>query len=186
MLDLIQAAAKIQGQLDGLGLPNCIIGGLALQAWGEVRVTRDVDLTVLTRFIDEAQKVRSVLSLLTPRRPDALEFALQNRVLLGYVDGNISVDIGLGGFDYEEGIVRRAVVFQFAESIWLRICDPEDLVVMKTFAGRDRDWTDIDGILIRQESLDWERISSDLPPLLELIEEPSRLDRLLAMRSLRQ
>jgi len=39
--------------LDALGLPNCVIGGLALQAWGEVRLTRDADFTVLTRFIDE-------------------------------------------------------------------------------------------------------------------------------------
>jgi hypothetical protein len=182
MLDLVQAAAKLQKQLDGLDLPNCIIGGLALQAWGEVRVTRDVDFTVLTRFINEELKVRSILSLLTARRPDALAFALQNRVLLGYVDENISVDIGLGGFDYEERMVRRAVLFEFAESTWLRICSPEDLVIMKTFAGRDRDWADIEGILVRQEILDWDRIVSELSPLLELVEEPARLDRLLAMR----
>ena len=50
MLDLVQAAAKVQQDLDALGLPNCVIGGLALQAWGEVRLTRDADFAVLTRF----------------------------------------------------------------------------------------------------------------------------------------
>ena len=109
MLDLVQAAANLQKDLDALGLPNCVIGGLALQAWGEVRLTRDADFTVLTRFIDEEAKIRAILALMTPRRPDALAFALRNRVLLGFVDGNISVDIGIGGFDFEEKIVQRSV-----------------------------------------------------------------------------
>ena len=83
MLDLVRAAAKFQSELDGLGYPNCVIGGLALQAWGEVRLTRDADFTVLTRFNDEPAKVAAMLQLVTPRRPDAFEFALRNRVLLG-------------------------------------------------------------------------------------------------------
>lgn len=33
MIDLVRAASRLQGELDSLGLPNCIIGGVALQAW---------------------------------------------------------------------------------------------------------------------------------------------------------
>ncbi len=182
MLDLVQAAAKLQKDLDALGLPNCVIGGLALQAWGEVRLTRDADFTVLTRFNDEEAKARAILALMTPRRPDALAFGLQNRVLLGYVEGNISMDIGIGGFDYEEQIVRRSVEVELAPSIGLRVCTAEDLIIMKAFAGRDQDWIDIKGIIARQPSLDWPHIERELPPLLELIEEPERSDRLQALR----
>lgn len=182
MLDLVQAAANLQKELDTLGFPNCVIGGLALQAWGEVRLTRDADFTVLTRFLDEEAKARAILALMTPRRPDALEFGLQNRVLLGFVDGNIPIDIGMGGFEFEEIIVERSVEVELGPSIWLRVCTAEDLVVMKVFAGRDQDWIDIKGILARQTSLNWPQIEGDLPSLLELIEEPERLTRLGALR----
>jgi len=182
VLDLVQAASKLQKGLDELGLPNCVIGGLALQAWGEVRLTRDADFTVLTQFLDEEAKVRAILSLVTPRRPDAMEFGLQNRVLLGFVDGNISVDIGIGGFDYEEKIVERAVEVELAPDVMLRVCCAEDLVVMKTFAGRDQDWIDIRGIIARQQSLNWLQIENELPPLLELIEAHERLERLQMIR----
>jgi hypothetical protein len=183
VLDLVQAAANLQKDLDALGLPNCVIGGLALQAWGEVRLTRDADFTVLTRFIDEEAKIRAIMALMTPRRPDALAFALRNRVLLGFVDGNISVDIGIGGFDYEEKIVQRSVEVELAPSIRLRICSADDLIVMKAFAGRDQDWIDIRGIIARQPSLNWEQIELELRPLLELVEKPERLDRLRALRT---
>ncbi len=183
MLDLVQAAAKLQLEFDALELPNCVIGGLALQAWGEVRLTRDADFTVLTRFIDEEAKARAILALMTPRRLDALEFGLQNRVLLGFVDGNIPVDIGIGGFEYEEKVVRRAVEVELAPAIRLRICTAEDLVVMKAFAGRDQDWIDLKGIIARQPSLNWSQIESDLQPLLELNYEPERLKRLQALRT---
>jgi|GEM_PF-3404081 len=69
MTDLIVAAAKLQMEIDNLGLSNCIIGGLALQAWGEIRVTRDVDFTVLTHFVDEEAKI-ATLSMIT--RVDSL------------------------------------------------------------------------------------------------------------------
>jgi hypothetical protein len=56
--------------------------------------------------------------------------------------------------------------------------------VHKAFAGRDRDWDDIAGVLARQGAkLDWAVIREELPPLLELKETPEameRLDRLAA------
>lgn len=183
MLDLVHAAAKLQSQLDVLGLPNCIIGGLALQAWGEIRVTRDADFTVLTDFIDEEDKVRAILGLLTPRRPDALEFALRNRVVLGLAEGNVSVDLGIGGFEFERRVVERAQTVEFAPLVWLKVCSAEDLVIMKVFAGRDRDWSDIKGIIGRQgDKLGWDLIESELPDLLDLADAPERMGILLALR----
>jgi hypothetical protein len=183
LVDLIRAAAALQARLDQLALPNCVIGGLAVQAWGEVRTTRDADFTVLTRFVDEEEKAREIFRLITPRRPDALPFGLQNRVLLGYMEGDIAVDLGMGGFEFEESVVARAVSVELAPSVWLRVCSAEDLVIMKTFAGRDRDWDDIRGVIERQAELDWGYIESGLPELLELAEAPERMDRLLRMRS---
>jgi hypothetical protein len=69
LVDLIRAAAALQEKIDQLDLPNCVIGGLAVQAWGEVRTTRDADFTVLTRFVDEEAKAKAILNLFTRRGP---------------------------------------------------------------------------------------------------------------------
>ncbi|HEV8037874.1 MAG TPA: hypothetical protein VGP62_03355 [Bryobacteraceae bacterium] len=47
MIDLFEAARQLQVFCDQQGWRFCFIGGLAVQRWGEPRVTRDVDLTYL-------------------------------------------------------------------------------------------------------------------------------------------
>lgn len=41
------AAAEAFTALEAIGRPGCLIGGLALQRWGEPRMTQDADLTVI-------------------------------------------------------------------------------------------------------------------------------------------
>ena len=60
----------------------CFIGGIALQRWGEPRLTGDVDLTILTGFGDEAGYIEELCHGFGGRVPDVAEFALRNRVLL--------------------------------------------------------------------------------------------------------
>jgi len=56
-----------------------------------------------------------------------------------------------------------------AGGISLLTCCAEDLVVMKVFANRYRDWPDVEGIVMRQgANLDWELIERELDPLLAL------------------
>ena len=53
---------------------------------------------------------------------------------------------------------------------------------MKAFANRERDWLDVETVLIRQEQrLDWKQIMAELKPLSELKESPeipARLEKL--------
>jgi hypothetical protein len=56
----------------------CFIGGIAVQAW----VTRDVGLTLLTGFGDEALFIETLLAHYSPRYSGVAEFALGFRVLL--------------------------------------------------------------------------------------------------------
>ena len=53
MNEVIRAAAELQAVCTAHGWRFCLIGGLALQRWGEPRETIDVDLTLLTGFGDE-------------------------------------------------------------------------------------------------------------------------------------
>jgi hypothetical protein len=50
MIDLFEAARELQVFCDSRCWRSCFIGGIAVLRWGEPRVTRDVDLTLLTGF----------------------------------------------------------------------------------------------------------------------------------------
>lgn len=67
-----------------------------------------------------------------------------------------------------ERAVERASEFDFGE-VRLLTCSAEDLVVFKSFAGRERNWADIESIAMRQAGhLDWTLIYNELAPLAEL------------------
>ena len=58
-------------------------------------------------------------------------------------------------------------------------CSAEDLIVLKAFADRPKDWMDIEGIIMRQEnSLDIRYIFDRLFPLCKLKQAPEILDKL--------
>jgi hypothetical protein len=180
---IFDVARSVHVSLKATEIPHVFIGGLAVLAWGEVRVTNDVDLSVLCRFGFEEPLIDTLLTLFPNHDSTAKEFALQNRVLLAKSETGIGIDIGLAGFPYEEEALGRARTVEISTGVSLPLVSPEDLIVMKTFAGRPRDWLDVRTILIRQrKTLDWSIVHRALPELLELIEEPERWDRLVGER----
>ncbi len=182
MISLFQLAERIQALCLGHGWRFCFIGGLALQRWGEPRVTADVDLTLLTGFGGEEGFVDELLRHFAPRIPDAKQFALINRVLLLESADGIGIDVALGGLPYEELVVSRATPFEYLPGVSLLTCSAEDLVVLKAFADRPRDWEDVQGIVGRQTLLDWGYMEAQLQPLAEAKEAPHILERLLQLR----
>lgn len=181
---VIAAAAELQALCLSEGWRFCFIGGLAVQRWGEPRETVDVDLTLLTGFSGERVFINTLLGRFAARIDDAVTFALDNRVLLLRADSGVGLDIALGGLPFEEAAVHRSSLFTFPPEIPIRTCSAEDLVVLKAFANRPKDWVDIDGILIRQTAtLDWAYVRQHLEPLAELKEEMDILTRLEARRA---
>lgn len=179
---VLAAAGEVQSLCQRKAWRFCLIGGIAVQRWGEPRLTQDVDLTLLTGFGGEEQFVDVLLGALEPRRPDARQFALHSRVLLLRTASGVGVDVALGGFPFEERSVERASTWSWAEGQSLVTCCAEDLVVHKAFAGRDRDWGDLESILIRQHGkLNLAQIRSELKPLLELKGQPETLEKLERM-----
>jgi hypothetical protein len=176
---LIRAAADLQAVCVRHDWRFCFIGGLAVQRWGEPRETVDVDLTLLTGFTDESRFVSVLMDAFEARIEDAAQFAAVNRVLLLRAASGVGLDIALGGLPFEELVVDRASLFTFPPDLPLRTCSAEDLVVLKAFADRPKDWLDIDGIIIRQSArLDWPYIRAQLGPLAELKDAPELLDTL--------
>ena len=179
-LNLVYETARdVQQICRDSGWRFCIIGGVAVQRWGEPRFTHDANVAVITGFGDEPSYVDRLLRSFSSRVPNAAEFALRSRVLLLKAPNGIPIDVSLGALDYEERMVARASDWNAAKDVSLRTCSAEDLVVLKVFAGRDIDWIDVRGIATRQAGrLDTALISRELDPLLELKEDRAARDRL--------
>lgn len=184
---IFEAALEIQGACESRGFRFCIIGGVAVQRWGEPRFTRDVDLTVLSGFGREAEYVDALLTSFPPRIEDAREFALQNRVLLIRNAAFVPIDVSLGAMPFEERAVDRGSPFALEAGHAIRTCSAEDLIVFKAFAGRDLDWIDIEGVVTRQgQALDAALVLRELEPLLELKEDMRALPRLRRLLDVRK
>lgn len=92
-----------------------------------------------------------------------------------------TIDVGLmliTGFGHESEFV--SVLTQAFEP---RIDDAaaahQDLIVLKAFADRPKDWMDIEGVIIRHAPvLDWPYVRAQLAPLAELKDAPDLLERL--------
>ena len=184
MIELVEAAEEIQSFCDARGWRFCFIGGLAVLHWGEIRATRDVDLTLLTGFGAEEKFILELVAHFQPRLPDAVEFALQRRVLLLQTKRGFGLDIALGALPFEESAVARAKEIEMTPGHSLRLCSPEDLIVFKAFAGRPIDWQDVRATIIRQGSakLDWAYIKHHLVPLVEVKGQPEILIQLEQLR----
>lgn len=182
MKDLFIRARQVQDFLDAQGWRSCVIGGIAVQRWGEPRLTRDVDVTLLTGFGGEEAYVDVILQCFRLRQPEGRAFALEHRVLLLATEDGTGIDLALGGLPFEANVISRASEFEFYPGMLLRTCSAEDLIVMKAFAGRALDWADVKGIIARNAAaLNWRIILSELRPLCELKEAPeitTELERL--------
>jgi hypothetical protein len=179
VIELVRAASGLQALCEREGWRFCFIGGMAVQRWGEPRETVDVDLTLLTGFGGEEPFIERLLREYEGRVEDPAEFARVHRVLLLRAASGVGIDVALGALPFEELVVNRSSLFTYPAAARLRTCSAEDLVVMKAFASRPRDWIDVEGIIVRQAGkLDWTYIDQQLRPLAELKEAPEILSEL--------
>ncbi len=176
---LIRAAADLQAVCEARQGRFCFIGGLAVLRWGEPRETVDVGLTLITGFSRERDFISVLTQAFAPRIDDAAAFAEVNRVLLLRAPSGVGLDIALGGLPFEELAVSRSTLFTYPPDVPLRTCSAEDLIVLKAFADRPKDWLDIEGVIVRHAPrLDWPYIRAQLAPLAELKEAPELVERL--------
>lgn len=175
------AAWEIHSFLTGIEIPYAIIGGLAVQWWGEPRLTKDVDLTVVAPLDDPDRFIRQVADAFAPRIVNVVAFARRNRVILVQASNGCPLDISMGLPGYEEEVMQRAVEFALEPGKRVRICSAEDLIIHKAIAGRPQDVRDIEGIVYRQrDGLDvstirrWLRIFDELLDTHEVAERFER------------
>jgi hypothetical protein len=178
----LQALREVQTILDRLAVRHLVIDGIANAVWGRPRVTRDADFKVLLggRPIDEF--VTLLAEHFQFRVPDPLDFVRQTYVAPIYASNRIEVDLGLGFLPYEEEAVENGIIVEL-EGVSFLTCTAEDLIIHKAISERERDWNDIEGVLIRQGTqLDQGYIIRWLEQFAEALERPELLQRYEKLR----
>ena len=172
------AAWELHRFLTELGVPYVIIGGMAVQRWGEARFTQDVDVTIVPPLDESVEIIQKIVDRFPARISDAVAFAQRNRVILVWASNGCPVDISLGLPGYEDGIMRRAADYELEAGKRVRICSAEDLIIHKAVAGRPQDVRDIEGIVYRQrDALDARYIRHWLQSFVDLLANPEIRER---------
>jgi hypothetical protein len=74
-MSIVDTAVEIASFLDDQRIPYAVIGGLAVQYWGEARTTRDVDLVVFVTPDKLDSFFNTAIDSFKPRLSDAVSFA---------------------------------------------------------------------------------------------------------------
>lgn len=142
------------------GAEFVLIGGLALNAWGVVRGTKDVDVVVapdaanlelVARVaVAAGGRVQKGDALLGTPVSIAAELASGEQVAIETDLGRLDVVQGLEGVpSYEELRSRASEAEILGASI--AVCSAEDLRAMKRAAGRTRDIADLEDLEAAEE-----------------------------------
>ena len=122
-------------------IPYMLIGGIANLVWGEPRATLDVDVSVLAEepewppLLDELTQTFRII----PKHP--LVFLRDTHVLPIETDDGVRIDLVWARLSYEHKAIARATS-QDVLGVRMRVCRPEDLIIMKIVSERPKDRED--------------------------------------------
>jgi len=160
-----------------------VIGGLAIVVVGEPRTTADADAIV---FLSAAE-AEALISRAAASGFELEESVERERLVttgtLRFRKGRFQIDLITASLPFEEGAFDRAHHHELF-GVRLPFPSPEDLILFKVLAGRDKDMLDAVGVARRNcERLDRGYLERTLQPLCELAEDMTawkRLQRVLA------
>lgn len=153
----------LAGALKAIGAGWYVFGAQAAIVWGRPRLTTDVDVTVKCSVSTE-QLVRALDSHGFSLRLDATEaFVRVTRVVpLEHRASGLALDLVVAGPGLEDLFLERAVPIDVAGTM-IPFISPEDLIVTKILAGRQKDIEDVRGVLSeRGPALDVEGVRATL------------------------
>jgi hypothetical protein len=179
----LDALSDLAAALAAIRSPSMIIGGVAVIARGVPRQTIDIDATVWAEHVS-IEELFAVLAVhgIDPRIPDAAAFAEQRQVLLlRHRTSGTPLEVSLAWLDFEREALERASVVDFG-GVRVRVAAPEDLVVFKTVAWRDRDRADVERLLVRHAgAIDLARVRSLIGQFSDILETPERVQEFNAL-----
>jgi hypothetical protein len=155
--------ADLAVALDAIHAQWYVFGAQAALVWGRPRLTTDVDVTVRCSASTD-QLVRALDTRGFSLRIDATEtFIRTTRIVpLEHRASGLALDLVLAGPGLENLFLERAVPMDVAGTL-VPFISPEDLIVTKLLAGREKDVEDVRGVLSeRGSALDLAQIRTTL------------------------
>lgn len=171
--------------LESQGTRYLVIGGLAVVAVGEPRTTADADAIVFVSPAEAESLIRRAAGAGFDVRVEVELERLATTGTMRFRRGRFQIDLITASLPFEESAAGRASVHELF-GIPLPFPSPEDLILLKVLAGRDKDMLDAAGVARRHRGrLDVAYLERTLRPICELAEDMapwSRLQRVLAAR----
>ncbi|MGE5224205.1 MAG: hypothetical protein ACM3PY_17345 [Omnitrophica WOR_2 bacterium] len=183
MDNLFQSILSIQKRLLNEDIPSIVIGGMAVAAWGEPRLTRDVDLKVLLGRQDADQLLAVLSTNYKPLVPNPRE-TLRRQALLFIQDSlGTRLDLLLADTPYDVTAIQRGRDVEVQPGVMIHLCSPEDLIIYKLISTRLRDHEDAKGVVRRQgETLDDKYIIDWLRQFEVALDDSTLVNEYLDMR----
>ena len=172
--------AELRACFDSLGVRWYLFGAQAAIYHGVVRLTADVDVTILP----EPHSTPELVSALQAngfrlRVTGTDDFVARTRVLpFVHTATRLPVDVVLGGPGIEELFLQRAEIREI-QGVEVPIATVEDLVTMKILAGRPKDLDDAESMLrARADAIDLRHVRRTLGLLEEALSQSDLLPEL--------
>jgi hypothetical protein len=155
-----------------------VIGGLAVGAIGEARTTGDVDVVAFASPDDAEELITKAAAAGFDVRPELERERLHATGTLRFRQGSFQLDIILASLPFEEAAYRRAKKERLFGRL-VALPTPEDLILFKVLAGRDKDMLDAVGVARRhRERLDRSYLEDTIQGICDLAEDTTPWRRL--------
>ena len=157
--------------LEEAGVPYLVIGGLAVIVLGEPRTTGDVNVVVFLGLEAAEGLIRKAKDADFDLDVDQETKRLRQTGTLSFRRSRFHLDLTLASLPFEHEALRRSRPQRlFGRPV--PFPTPEDLIVFKVLAGRDKDLLDAQGVLRRHKAkLDRKYIEDTLTSICDVAED---------------
>lgn len=165
-------------RLNSAELPYMVIGGQAVIHHGQVRLTKDIDLTMAIAPWSYERVLQALTEVgLEPMNDDPRAWVMKTHVLpLHTKNQRLRVDISFTDSPYETQAIARGEDVMI-DNVPVRFCCVEDLLIHKIIAWRGVDQQDCRSVLLKNPDADLDDVRAWLSRFEEVLEIPL-LDRL--------
>lgn len=160
-----------------------LIGGLAVLASGEPRMTQDIDLIL---FLDKAYLPEFLKKAGKKFRfnPKSVHYGAKTRGAFTIIFREVPVDIIIASTEFEKSALNRKIKTKlFGKAI--NLPSPEDLILLKLIPGRTKDLADVEAIVARHGgSLDKKYLRSWAEKIGDMAEDMRILRQLKNLKAI--
>jgi len=159
---VIDALEEVIDIVKDLNIDYAVMGGIALQAWGRERVTRDIDLIIYLGEIERTEFLQALTKrgVKISKREGLNEKGAFLPISCYYEEKTyglpLEIDFFIADTDYQKKALARSLGIEVLGKK-VKIIQPEDLILHKLLANRPIDRLDVETVILEQkDSLDKE------------------------------